>query len=403
MHKTLNKDIAHDPLAEEKTVGVAKDDTALEKEKPFFSLTSFPATCGDSFWLSYGMGTERYHILIDGGTSTVAETIKDHIDNLEADAVLELMVVTHYDSDHIEGIRSMLSENTLPITIKEVWFNDYKRLDPKSGLEKFGAEMAEKLSAEILRHEIPWNVAFNGAAVMASNEKPEELPSVTLRGGMKLTLLSPYQKQLTAVKAVWEEELEEKKLVPGFGTDLPPGVEQYGPTKTDFDALGRNDFNPDRSEGNGSSIAFLAEFAGRCVLFSGDAFSEVIIQSLDHISHRKVDLLKISHHGGKRNTDPDLIKQIDCRHFLFSTNGTQRPTAQTMAYILLHTNKPVFHFNYAEQKGGEWEGFGLKSAFGYSTRYPEQGHLVIDIMELKIALCGLIVVDQTKDQIVEGH
>jgi beta-lactamase superfamily II metal-dependent hydrolase len=353
-----------------------------------FNVTSFPANCGDSFWVTYGTISDQHHILIDGGTATVADVIEDHIATLPVGSVLELLVVTHYDSDHLEGIRKLLSNASLIMPIKEIWYNDYARLQQTVELESFGAKMAEMLSTAINKHKIPWNTSFQGKAVVVP-DIGDTLPVFAFPGKMEITLISPYQKQLNVLKNAWEDELALTDFEAGYGAKIldekTADLERFGEEVPDFEALGKTTFNPDKAPGNGSSIAFIASFSNKKVLFAGDAFSEVLIESLKRIQAEKlpIDLLKVSHHGGARNTDPNLIKQISCKHYLFSTSGEIRPTEQTMAYILKSSIYPTFYFNYESQKTRSWESGVLKALFEYSTEYATDQSLQIDVLKLK--------------------
>lgn len=359
------------------------DNPILEAPGYIFHLTSFPATCGDSFWLTYGTLDDQHHVLIDGGTASGDANIGKHIEKLPNNSELELMIVTHYDSDHIEGIRKLLLADRLPIHIKEIWFNDYDRLDTSIELETFGARMGEELAILINKHDIPWNISFNEKAVVISSENPKSLPIVTLPGGLKLTLLSPYQKQLSELKPVWEQQILDLDKEAGYGAKIEKKkLENFGSTAPEFEKLWKNTFSGDNDEGNGSSIAVLAEFNGKSILFSADAFSEVIMKSLDILERKKITLLKVSHHGGSRNTDPKLIDQIDCRHFLFSTNKGSKPTEQTLAYILKSTENPNFYFNYKSQNTKDWENDISKMEYGYHTQYPSEEALSINVHEI---------------------
>lgn len=358
------------------------DNSKREDSKCIFQLTSFPATCGDSFWLTYGNLDDQYHILIDGGTASGDENIKKHILELPKDSELELVIVTHYDSDHIEGIRKLLDVEELPINIKEIWFNSYDKLDTSLELESFGAIMGEQLSLLIEKHKIQLNKSFGEKAVVIENDS-ESLPTIQLPGGLILTLLSPYQKQLSELKPVWEKEVREAGKQAGYGSKVEiDDLEIFGVSGPAFDSLSDKAFSKDTSKGNGSSIAVLAEFNKKSILFLGDAFSEVIMKSLDLLQIDKVTLLKVSHHGGSKNTDPKLIEQLDCNHYLFSTNGNARPTTQTLAYILKSKKKATFYFNYLEQKAKEWENELSMLEYGYKTQYPKDTTLSINILEL---------------------
>jgi beta-lactamase superfamily II metal-dependent hydrolase len=184
--------------------------------------------------------------------------------------------------------------------------------------------------------------------------------------------------------------VEKAGLKPGYGEILPvqepkPGVEKFGGDSTDIELLNNEKFEEDTSEGNGSSIAFLAEFSGKRVLFSGDAHPAVVKGSLERLSQEKIkiDLLKLSHHGSAGNTGDKLIEKIACRNYLISTNSRKHPTLKTIAYLLKRGEaKPVLWFNYSSQNTKIWETKVMRGKYAYDTVYAELENLKIDILKL---------------------
>lgn len=106
----------------------------------------------------------------------------------------------------------------------------------------------------------------------------------------------------------------------GYVADQPD-VEPFGPI--DIDALAAEPFHEDTAEANGSSIAFLAEYGGKRVLFSAEAHPTRLLRSIDQLvgpnSTLALDVCKLSHHGSDHNTSPSLLDRLDCRRFLIST------------------------------------------------------------------------------------
>ena len=93
-----------------------------------FNIHFLPARYGDCIWLEYGTTDKLHHILIDGGTAGTKRDIKQMLAGLPAHTVFDLLVVTHIDRDHIEGILSILEEDELSIQISDIWFNGWGHL-----------------------------------------------------------------------------------------------------------------------------------------------------------------------------------------------------------------------------------------------------------------------------------
>ena len=91
---------------------------------------------GDSIWISFTENGINRNILIDGGTSTTYTytdknkksrdgALKLLIESLkEKGEILDLVILTHIDDDHIDGFLKWFGKDKEAIDyIKEVWFN----------------------------------------------------------------------------------------------------------------------------------------------------------------------------------------------------------------------------------------------------------------------------------------
>lgn len=362
--------------------------TAITEDavEPHFRLKFLPATYGDCIIVEYGEGWAVKRILIDGGTSGTRHAIISYMGDLpEAERRFELVIVTHYDRDHIDGILSILEMETLPFGIKEIWFNGWKHLLEGEEVEQFGGIMAEDLTIAIRKQRLNWNIRFNQLAIVVP--RSGELPVINLEGGLKLTLLSPYRENLNKLKEDWHPQVVKKGKIPGYGDTTPITkekqdslIEVFGANEPDVEQLNKKEFEPDDAAGNGSSIALLAEFKDKSVLLLGDAHPPVILKSLDTLKPDgkfEVSALKLSHHGSRHNTGPKLIQKLDCKIYVVSTNGaiSGHPHPETIAWIIKRGGKtPVIYFNYESESNKIWGKRGLQSRFIYKTCYPPDGN-----------------------------
>jgi hypothetical protein len=344
------------------------------------TVEMLPAEHGDCLWVEYGEAGRPSVLLIDGGTGAPATTrrLGQRIaDRLGHDHPAVLAVVTHVDADHITGVLDLLEAPAGGPPFAEVWFNGWEHLAP--GVR--GPVQGERLGDAIRRRRLPWNASFGGQAVVVPEDGP--LPVIDLPGDLRLTLLSPSPTQLAELQPVWEREVREAGLVPGAAPPRPapaaPDVLAEGPL--DPETLASRRFGGDPSEANGSSIAFLAEHDGASVLFTGDAFAEVLARSLRRLAADRgsrsvpVDAFKVSHHGSRNNLSPELLEVLDCPRFLFSTNGRRfrHPDAVAVSRIVVGTSGAELLFNYRTRYTEPWEAPRLRRRFGYRTRYPGNG------------------------------
>lgn len=328
-----------------------------------FEVKLIQAEHGDAILVSYGRNPIR-HILIDGGPASSLPNLLEVLaaSRTNGTLTLEMIVVTHYDFDHIGGIIALLKQMPDWLSINDIWFNGFKHLLPHDVL---GPQHSEALVDLIVNNRLPWNKAFQGHAVLARPGGSIDLPE-----GMSIWVLSPTKKELSRLAkqsptALLSTENLAARDKLGRQDSWPPPP---------FSSLVAKRFRPDQSASNASSIALLLEYKNKQILLTGDAHSEVVGDSLAYYWPRqkvKLDLLKMSHHGSEANTSADLLKRIKCKRFAFSTNGKiyAHPDQALIARIIEFTSNPELIFNYATSWTNRWK--NCPAAWPrYLTSYP---------------------------------
>lgn len=340
---------------------------------------------GDCLWIEYGGERTVRRILVDGGVPGTQAELRRRIEALPRDKrVFELLVITHIDLDHIGGVLELLRDPPEGLAFKDVWFNAYHHLPDDAGV--LGAKQGEAVSYYLEKGGYAWNRAFGGDAVCI---KDDELPRVSLAGGMKLTLLSPTVNRLRKLRPVWKKEIEKAGLEPGEAGATLEG-DSHPEDRDDEGVLGRtlniaklasSLTKEDTSEANGSSIALLLEHRDKRLLLTGDAFAGDILAAIRLMGSRtlEVDALKLSHHGGKKNTSAALLDALACGNYLFSTDGSyyQHPHGESVARVLVNgraAGKPTLWFNNRSEQTEVWDDRGLYTGrYPYTPEYPASG------------------------------
>lgn len=383
-------------------------------------LEMLPAGCGDCLWLEYGEPGKTRIVLIDGGVKATASRLAARIraamaERHDSKLKIDLLIITHYDNDHIEGVLELLEKYQLPVTFGDIWFNGDQQLahlpapdalgdlltgsniDDDSGLpadllgagttgwapaDLLGAAEADRLSGLLRARSLPWNQAFDGAAAMIP--KAGKLPEWDMPEGLKLTLLGPTLKRLRSLSNDWQ------KLV---GTFDPTKITLPEPPPGDL--LGRKDAwppifiedeSPDDSVANGSSIALLAEYQGQALLLTGDAHADDLEAALERLRQQRqkpnlplpLAAFKLPHHGSAYNLSRALIEGVDCPRFLISTDGSRfmHPDQQALLRIFKFSkSRPNLEFNYDKATTSIWRD-KKKEVVGdqfqdYETAYPD--------------------------------
>jgi beta-lactamase superfamily II metal-dependent hydrolase len=340
----------------------------------FFDVRMLPAGHGDCLWIEYGDKSSTHRLLIDGGTQASAAGLLKHVGALpDDDRQFELLVLSHIDSDHIGGVLPLMKAVAQGLRFGDVWFNGWRHL---SG--QLGSKQGEMFSSAIEDLHLPWNAWRQGRAIVVDGD---DLPTATLPGGMKLTLLSPTPAQLEKLAPAWQQELKKAGLVPGSHVDYSRFLKGSPSTSTDVDKLAETPFDGDAAPANGSSIALLAEFGGASALFGADAHDPVLRESVRKLLRKRgvdrlrLDVLKVSHHASQNNLSKDLLALIDCRRYCISTNGDYfcHPDREAIGRIIKYGGEhPELSFNYLTRYNEVWRRPDLQERYGYAARYPEK-------------------------------
>jgi hypothetical protein len=348
-----------------------------------------PARHGDCLFLEYGDAARPTRILIDGGPGFAYPALRERIEVLRADQRrIDLLVVTHIDGDHIEGVIRLLRDTALGVNVEEIWFNGTPQIAALrvASAADYGAIQGEYLGKLIRKRKIPWNLPFGGKAATAGTR-------VDLPGGASAILLSPTCDQLVRLRRSWNAELAMAGIEPDATEEdmarlrairrlAPPPSFSTGPALDDIPELAARAFEPDTALANGSSIAMLFEYAGRRLLLLGDAFSDAVEAAVDRIIAAQnqrplhVDMVKLSHHGSRANIGPSLLEKLQCECYVVSSDGKyfRHPDAEALARVICHSPAAVtLMFNYRSAQTVPWSAPGLQQKYRYRTVYPAAG------------------------------
>jgi hypothetical protein len=370
-----------------------------------FRIKLLPALHGDCIWIEYGDTAATRHVLIDGGPLGAFGALRAHVESLPAEArELELLVVTHIDADHIDGIVKLLRHPELGLKYNEVWFNGWPQLERSLAGGSFasagggelerGAASGGALDLTLVRRGLAGNDRFQGYAALVPDAG--DLPRARLPGGLVITLLSPTAAKLRALRATWlatfealggtpgdeafiGERLDRDRRFRGEGAvpALPGGLDEAADAATALDA----------AVANGSSLAFVAEYEGRRCAFLGDAHALPVQQALGRMARERgeeplrLDAVKVSHHGSDGNTTTLLLQKMACRNFLVSTNGSvfNHPDDAAIARIVKHAAPAHLFFNYRSERNRKWGDETLQRQGNFQAVFPPEGSAGIEL------------------------
>jgi hypothetical protein len=312
-----------------------------------------PAFKGDCFLIHAGTDDEPVLILVDGGPGGTYEAhLRPRLMELRDERgldestplVIDLVIVSHVDDDHINGIAALFREmrqavmaNDPPLfEVRGLWHNSF---DEIIGNEEVAVNAAQFGAASFapLTDETECQAGFDAGLILQSVKQGHELRELALSdelqipindgfggliktsagqltereiGGIKLTVIGPREKELKELEEAHDDWLEEQKRQ---GKPISAGSLLQSLT--------------DDSVANLSSIVLLAERDGKTALLTGDARSDFILKGLEEIGLAEpgksfpVNLLKMPHHGSDRNVDEEFLRRVPAIRYLFTGNG----------------------------------------------------------------------------------
>lgn len=320
-------------------------------------IKALPAQDGDCFLIQFGnAGAKRTNILVDGGHGKmVVRQLKSELAAItEVDEKLDLLVVTHIDEDHIQGILHLVgSPDFDPNCLQQVFFNsrtllskvyDTKVVEDASLLLKqsraqISYQQGESFAAYLEKQKVA------PATIIDANREPLALNEATL------TVLTPNEAGLKKLYREWEKVFAK-------GTLNQPIAAKAVDYAHSIETLLQKEFKEDAAIPNGSSIAFILTYASKKILMLADAHPSDVEEKLVALYGENVaafDLVKVAHHGSKANTSTSLLKRIHCTNYLISTNKGNAhafPHKEALAKIAKNNHDKglptCFYFNYPE-------------------------------------------------------
>ena len=295
-----------------------------------------PANCGDSIIISFTDENKIKNILVDGGVGKFyTDILQNEIKKIkEKKQNIDLLIVTHVDNDHINGIIKLIQDKKNNGCIKEVWFNSWTNFGHKPiKLKHEGKEITAK-SASNLEKALEglgiWNNEIIGQGIYKKYHNA------------KITVVSPDEKRLENLRDYLDDEFP---------------ISESSDRKKSIAILQKRNFIEDDKIPNGSSIAFVFEYYKKKeikrLLFLGDSFPSIVVNGLkemNFISDNKkleVEYVKLSHHGSKGNTSDELLKSIKCNNYIVTTKGCHgHPNKETFARILKYHKPLNIFFNH---------------------------------------------------------
>ena len=321
-----------------------------------------PVKYGDSFVIECDKGGNHGLVVVDGGPNGCGKILKAKLDELGERP--DLMVLTHYDDDHIGGliqyIKTCMKEGMHPA--EEIWANcatyvgtaleEDPHPEPKIQFEEKkgrGGIDAPRSAIQAVRMARLVDIFAMQGLTWRDNLVEgvgKQFPFATIE------VVSPTERGREL--AIGKQEIAAAKINAKASGFMGGEIKMDMPTPEvilPLEELAKDNPKPpsekaDAEVANAASIAFILRCDGLSVLMLGDCYPHNVVAYLRKRGYSEtkplvVDYVKISHHGSMHNTSNELLDLVKCNHYIISTNGDKfgHPDREVFAHILCHPKR----------------------------------------------------------------
>ncbi len=268
---------------------------------------------GDAIALRFGdleaSREEQTVVIIDGGYKQSGEDLVSHIKEHYGTDIVDLVVLTHPDSDHASGLHVVLEK----LTVKKLWmhkpwehsdgkaiqFEDGRVTDKSIGERlKNALETAYTLCQLAEEKNIPIEEPFTGLLDVTGNIKVAG-PTHDYYNELILEFTGMPEIKVEASQQTFLEKAKEKVL-------------DWISDNWNIDLI--TDDGDSTSPQNHSSVILHINIEGNRLIFTGDAGRESLKKAADYIGNIEhlddLALIQVPHHGSFRNIGPTVLNQL---------------------------------------------------------------------------------------------
>ncbi|ELJ8516495.1 MBL fold hydrolase [Vibrio navarrensis] len=267
---------------------------------------------GDAIAIRYGNlhghRDEQTVVVIDGGFQSSGEKLVEHITQHYGTSKVDLVINTHPDQDHINGLETVLNE----LEVKELWI--HKPWEHNQGLaDKF---KDGRVTDNSIGQRLKENLEKAWSLVQLAEEKgirvQEPFTGLADAGG-GIKILGPSVEFYESLIPDFEGMPEKATAI----NTLDSFLEKAAASIRRFIATwGEDQINDDgvTSAKNNSSVITQLVIEGRRSVFTGDAGIQALEHAADQIeqctSGSELRFMQIPHHGSKRNIGTTVLNRL---------------------------------------------------------------------------------------------
>ncbi|QKJ23821.1 ComEC/Rec2 family competence protein [Poseidonibacter lekithochrous] len=248
-------------------------------------------------------------VVIDGGYKKSGEDLVSHIKEHYCTDVVDLVILTHPDSDHASGLHVVLEE----LTVKKLWMHKPWEHNDGKAVKFVDGRITDNSISERLKSALETAYQLHNLAVRKSIPIEEPFTGTIDTTGL-IEVVGPtikyYNELLLGFSGMPELKLESSNE--SLFTKAKDVIMEWISDGWDIDLI--TDNGETTSPQNHSSAVVQITIENRRLLFTGDAGKESLQNVADYIGHidNMCDLqfIQIPHHGSFRNIGPTVLNKL---------------------------------------------------------------------------------------------
>lgn len=256
----------------------------------------------------HGGRQEQAVVVIDGGFKVTGTALVEHIKVHFGTDQVDVVINTHPDQDHINGLETVLNE----LDVKELWI--HKPWEHNRGLaEKFhDGRVSDNSISERLKQNLEKACSLVRLAESKGVVVREPFAGLTDASGA-LKVLGPSMEYYESLIPEFEGLPERTSLfdaMEGFFEKAASAIRHF------FATWGDDQIDDEgvTSAKNNSSVITQLVLDGRRLLFTGDAGIQALEQAADQVdlcvTGAELKFMQIPHHGSRRNIGKTVLNRL---------------------------------------------------------------------------------------------
>ena len=250
--------------------------------------------------------------------------------------IIDMVIVTHIDKDHIGGIVQIFKDQNHLKNIKYLLFNEPEKCNlffsPNDSREVSGKDGDSLLRLLKENKHIEYIKCLHTLNENLEHYLTEIIPNTQIK------ILSPTLSTLRELQTEWTPQKWKQE------TEICAKIEET--SEKDINSLAQQKYGLDDKLPNKSSIALILTHNYKNYLLLGDAHIDQINNALKELGFNMdnpldVEFVKLSHHGSIKNINEEFLKTIRTNKYIIcnpSQTSTKHPNKQTIAQIAVFGN-----------------------------------------------------------------